>query len=183
MKKFLLVLLATLVCSCGGKTSERAYDPSFSADLQSLLNETPEEYSDKAIFSARGSIAPSSEHEGFSIVTLEISYKDTEIASVGIISLPLSMDLTSEIASVANIGYQGETFTLSANTDASELRFRGFRLSYLTPSKDDGLKFSVRGNGALCRYRISKENLTDLRETESYQTQNSLEYSSILFVQ
>ena len=183
MKKYLLIFLTALVCSCGGETSERTYDPSFSIDLQSLLNETPEEYSDRADFFARGSTAPASEHEGFSIFTLEISYKDTEISSIGIISLPLSMNLSSEIASVANVGYQGKGFTLSENTDASECRFRGFRLSYLAPTKDDGLKFSLRGNGTVCRYRISKENLKEIGQTESYQTQNSLEYSSEHFVQ
>lgn len=162
MKKLLfltLILLASCASSAG--TGDSMSIDLLSEDLRALLSDEPSDDLSPLPFATEASIGPSSQKEGYFVVSVTVSYSGSFLENVRILTVPSAYTLENHPSVVASVGYEGHALSLSEVTDVEQYRFCGFRVSYLSENASDGVKVSVRDAERLWRYSISAENFSE----------------------
>lgn len=72
-------------------------------------------------------------------------YKKVKIDHVKIITIPSSIKLENKPKAISNVGYDNNNYILDNYVDVNNFIFKGFRISYLTDKKEDGIKISFKG--------------------------------------
>lgn len=150
MKKRIILCLSFLLVGCNNSNIQQSIisnDQSFTNDLASLFDFNDENviYNENFPFNLKCYQTNSSEKNGYYVVTVEISYKEIKIDHVKIITIPSSIKLENKPKAISNVGYDNNNYILDNYVDVNNFIFKGFRISYLTDKKEDGIKISFKG--------------------------------------